>query len=746
MRESGKMGAMAELTIQQAFALAVQQHKAGRWHEAEQLLGQISQQQPGHAQVLRLQGAIAHQLGRDQDALNLIRRAIAITPTYAEAHYELSTVLVALGQFDEAVAACRQAISLRANYADAFNNLGVALKNQGRFEEAITAYQQAISIAPTFPEAHSNLGNALRDLGRMDEAIAAFRQAIAIKPDYALAHNNLGVALRDKGQFAEAIAAYRQAIALHPGFPQAHTNLGNVLRETGQLEEAIASHLRALAIDPNFSDAYNNLGIALKDKGPLDEAIAAFRKAVALKTSHAEAYNNLGNALKETGSLDEAIAAFRSAIAVKPSFSEAHSNLIYTLHFHPGYDVQAIAEEHRRWNRQHAAPIQQVHRQNFFANDRGSERRLRIGYVSPDFRSHVVGRFFMPLLEHHDRGGFEIFCYSNVHAPDAMTDRIRSRADAWRDIVGVSDAAAAEQIREDKIDVLVDLAMHTARNRLLVFAHKPAPVQVTYLAYCSSSGLDAMDYRLTDPHLDPLAPRGADPAGGQEDFYSEQSIRLPEVYWCYDPGSATPDVAALPALNAGYVTFGCLNSFAKASAPALATWIQILRESPSSRFLLHARQGEHRRRTLELFKREGIDPGRLTFVDYLQGHDYLRQYHQIDIALDPFPYAGGTTTCDALWMGVPIVTLRGQTAVGRAGVTLLASVGLNDLVATTREQHVRRAVELANDLPRLAEMRAGLRDRMRRSPLMDAPRFARNVETAYRQMWRRWCGMPRSNS
>ncbi len=425
---------MAQLTIQQAFDLALRHHQAGRLQDAEPIYREILARQPGHADALHLLGVIAYQVGRLDTAVELMRQAIALKPRLPEAYNNLGAALKDTGQLDEAIAACRQAIALRPNYADAHSNLGNALKDKGQLNEAIAAYRRAIALQPNYPEAHNNLGNALRDKGQLDGAIAAHRRAIGLRANYPDAHYNLGNALTDKGQLDEAIAAYRQAIALKPNDPRAHNNLGNALREKGQLDEAIAAYRQALALKPNYPEAHNNLGIALKD----------------------------------TGRLDEAIAAFRQAITLKPNFAEAYNNLVYTMHFHPAYDAQSVAEEHRRWNLQHAAPLKKHWQPH--ANDRSPERRLRIGYVSPDFRNHVVGRFLLPLWEQHDHRNFEIFGYAQVPAPDAITQRLRACTDSWRNIVGRSDGEVAELIRQDRIDLLVDLSLHMAGNRLLVFA------------------------------------------------------------------------------------------------------------------------------------------------------------------------------------------------------------------------------------------------------------------------------------
>ena len=355
----------------------------------------------------------------------------------------------------------------------------------------------------------------------------------------------------------------------------------------------MASYRRALELKPDFAEAHNNLGGAFKEQGRLEEADACFRRALELKPDYVEAHSNLGSVFKDQGRLEEAIACYRRALELKPDFAEVHSNLVYAQMFCSGYDSRTLYEEHCRWNQQHAEPLAKFIQPHL--NDRDPDRRLRVGYVSPDFRHHPVGRFLLPLLESHDRGRFEIFCYASVSVPDTMTDRCHAHADVWRDMLGSSDQQLADTIRQDRIDILVDLTMHMGKSRLLVFARKPAPVQVTYLAYCGTTGLSTMHYRLTDPYLDP--------PGQDEQFYSEQSIRLPDTYWCYQQAIETPPVCALPAREAGHVSFGSLNNFCKVTAPTLAAWSRLLHAVPGSRLLLHARSGSHRDRVRDVAER-----------------------------------------------------------------------------------------------------------------------------------------------
>jgi predicted O-linked N-acetylglucosamine transferase (SPINDLY family) len=399
------------------------------------------------------------------------------------------------------------------------------------------------------------------------------------------------------------------------------------------------------------------------------------------------------------------------------------------VQFHPDYDAARILAEHRQWAGKFAAPLaQEIARHQ---NDRTPDRRLRIGYVSPDLRLHPVGRFLLPLLAQHNHKAFEIVAYSSVRRSDAITDRLRSYVDVWENITGLTDAEAAAKIRADRIDVLVDLSLHMAQNRMLLFARKPAPVQATWLGYVGTTGLSTMDYRLSDPHLDP-------PGQGDES-YVEKTLRLPHSFWCYQAPDASPDVNELPALSNGCVTFGCLNNFCKVTAPTLELWASLLRQVPGSRLVIHANAGSHQEIVRQRFVSAGVEGSRIRFVASQRMEDYFAQYGQLDLALDPFPYGGGTTTCDALWMGVPVVTLAGRTAVGRAGVSLLSNLGLPELIAQTPEQYLSIARNLAADLPRLAQLRRQLRPMMQASVLMDAPRFAAEMEAAYRQMWIAWC-------
>jgi len=716
-------------SVPQALYSAWQHFQAGRLQQAEQLCLQVLEVDPDAIDALNLLAVIAGRTGRDSRAIDYLQAVLRLKPALAAAHYNLGTVLVSQRKLPEAVASFQEAVRLQPDFADAHSDLGTALLNLGRPAEAVASFQEAVRLQPDFADAHSNLGISLLNLGRPAAAVGSFQEAMRLKPDSADLPYNMGIALGRQGRLEEAAVNYRHALRLKPDHAKAYHNLGVTLTQQGKFADAAASLEQALRLKPDHAIAHHSLGIVFRAQGRLDDAIAAFRTSLQLKPDFAEAQGNLGNVLQDQGRHDDAITAYRTALQLKPDAADMHSHLIFLLLYHPGYDAEAIYSECRRWNQQHAEPLQsgiQPH-----SNHRDPERRLRIGYVSPDFRDHVLSLFTVPLLSHHDHRQCEIFCYANVLRADALTERLRGHADVWRRTVGLSDQQVADLVRSDQIDILVDLTMHMDNNRLLVFARKPAPIQVAWLAYPGTTGLSTMDYRLTDPYLDP--------PGVFDAFYSEESIRLPDTFWCYDPLTDEPPVNALPALENGFITFGCLNNFRKVNDGCLARWAQVLQAVPQSRLLLLAPRGQQREYVLARLEQEGIVAPRLEFANQQPRLEYFKLYQRIDLGLDPLPFNGGTTTLDAFWMGVPTLTLVGQTVVGRAGWSQVCNLGLKELAAETPEQYVALAARLAGDLSRLQELRGTLRQRMLRSPLMDGERFARNMEQAYRQMWHRWC-------
>jgi predicted O-linked N-acetylglucosamine transferase (SPINDLY family) len=699
------------MELEQTMNRAADHLRAGRLADAEPLLRQVLARTPHHAGALHLLGCVAFQLRRPAEAVDLIRRAIALDPAQAIFHTNLGLALLVMGRKDDAIQAFRQSVKLWPEHPDANNELGNVLCDVGQFDEAIDCYQRAVAARPGDASSLFNLGTGW------------LRKALAAPPDQdpSIAPG----AQRRADDLQEAVQCFQRALALRPDHADSANNLGNALQALGRTDEATAAWQRASAAAPH-PIAFLNLGRALCDQDRLEEALVAMQTSFRLRPDQPELCNNLGTLFRNTAQAEEAIAWFDRAIALQPRHVMAHSNRLYTLYYHPDYDPQRILLEHRKWNDQIARPLLSDAGHPI---DRSPGRRLRIGYVSPNFWGHCQALFTAPLFSRHDHRQFEIFCYSDVKSPDPFTARVRDWADVWRSTVAMSDEQLAELIRRDRIDILVDLTLHMAQNRMLLFARKPAPVQVTWLGYPGTTGLDTMDYRLTDPYLDP--------PGETDAFYTEKSVRLPHTFWCMDPealgASEMPGINPLPALQAGHVTFGCLNNFCKVNQPLLELWSRVLDAVPGSRMVLLAPPGSRRQwvsRTLG---------DRVDFVSRDSRRNYLQFYHRIDLGLDTLPYNGHTTSIDSLWMGVPVVTLVGRTVVGRAGFSQLSNVGLSELAATTAERFVELAANVAADLPRLTELRRTLRDRTRSSPLMDGERFARDIESAYRQMWLTWC-------
>ena len=711
----------AAVSIAAEIRTAIAHHQAGRLSEAQTVYRRVLEAEPNNPDALHLQGLIAHQSARHEAAVELIGKAIATNPLNAAYHSNLGSAYAALKRFEEAIACYRKALSIEPRHAESHNNLGVMLRSQNKIDEAAACYHKALALRPNYAEAHHNLGNLYRDQREPQKAIACYHKALSLRPRYAEAYNGLGNVLRDQRRLDEAVTCYRKSLAVAPRYAEAHNSLGNVLRDQGKLEEAAACYNAALSHNPGYDEVYSNLASVLRRQGKLDEAMACCRKALDIRPEHAEAYNNMGNIWRDRGNRDEAMACYRKALSLKPDLVSVHQALIYTMVQSAEDDGAAVFAECRKFaERFEKGIVQLAHR-----NDLSPGRRLRVGYVSGDFRQHSVAYFIEPVLANHDHRAVEVFCYSNHRRVDHVTERLMGYADQWRSIVDLSDDGAAARIQEDRIDILVDLSGHTNHNRLLVFARKPAPVQVTWIGLPSTTGLSAMDYRLTNEYTDP--------PGEADQYHTETLVRLSTPIG-YRPEADLPAVNALPALGNGHVTFCSFNNPQKISPGVIGVWSRILARLPGSRLLMVC-QESFRRQFREQFLAGGIGAERLEFVDRLPVREYLALHNRADIALDTFPYNGGTTTRNSLWMGVPVVTLAGKVAVARSGMGKLSVVGLEDFVAHTEEDYVGIALRWARDVEGLARVRRELRARMEAAPFSNT----QEVEAAYRQMWRTWC-------
>lgn len=497
----------------------------------------------------------------------------------------------------------------------------------------------------------------------------------------------------------------------------------------GRTNEAISAFQKALALDPGSARAHAGHGAVYARLNHFEKAAACYWQAVHFRPDYPAVWNALGTVNLQLGLVETAIDCIRMAVRQAPSRPDYHATLLYALHYEPSASAESIAAHHHEFNRVHgASPPCEPH-----SNTPVPDRPLRIGYVSPDFHYHPVPSFFEPLARAHDQTRFPLTFYSSTRKPDAVTDRLRPIPANWREVAFIDDAALAAMIRADSIDILVDLSGHTSITRVGAFTLRPAPVQVTYLGYPNSTGLTAIDYRFTD--------KWADPPGAADSYCTEELIRLPHGFLCYQPPENSPDVGPPPCLTAGRVTFGGFCKPSKWSDAAVAVWAAILNRVPESRLLLHHAviSPAVLPRLFAAFLRHGIAPHRLELVGYLPEWQHLNLYNQIDIALDPFPYAGTTQTCEALWMGLPVVSLAGNTHASRVGVSLLNQSGLPGLIAESHEAYVELAAGLAADPARLSTLRSAARESLGSSALLDASGFAASVESAFRSMWLRWC-------
>lgn len=607
---------------------------------------------------------------------------------------------------------------------DALHRRGLMEARRQNFAAAAELIAAAIQANPHSAAAHCNLGNVLRGLGRREDALASYDRALALDPRHAEAFNNRGAALHELKRDAEALESYDRALALNPDYAEALHNRGNVLRDMKRHEDALASYERALALKPDYPKALFACGNALHELGRDEDALACFERALASKPDYAEVHYNWGRVLETQSRVDEALVCYRKAVAMNPADPTFHQGLIFaTMRASADYsEVLALCTRFAAQFEQHVTRL--THH-----NLPEPDRKLKVGYVSGDFWLHALAYYLEPVLASHDRREVEVFCYSNHDQVDDMTRKIMRSADHWRSIAMLPDDEAAALVQQDGIDILVDLSGHTAHNRLLMFARKPAPVQVTWVGLPCTTGLATMDYRFTSWHLDPV--------GMTEHWNTEKLVRLSTIN--FQPTADLPPIGELPSRLTGSVTFASFNHPNKITPAMCALWSRILHEVPNSRLLLHSTT--HSRQVFERrFLARGIGAERLLFFNPLPLAEYLEGHNKVDIGLDPFPYNGGTTTKNALWMGVPTVSLAGPTTASRVGLALMTAVGLEAFVAKTEEDYVQIAVRWAGDADGLSGIRRTLRQRLRDAPATDAQARTRELEAAYRGVWRTWCG------
>lgn len=784
-------------SLAETFQRGFRHHQAGQLQQAEALYRQVLAVNPGHADSLHLLGVIARQIGQPAQAIDYIDKAIRIQPKAAayhtsrgnvlkdlgrpkdaevsyrqalrlqrefpEALANLGGLLVELGRFEEAEAVCRKAVRVRPDYA-ARTNLGLALAGLGRFEDAAACHREAIHLRPDAADAHNNLGRALDQLDRRVDAEASFREALRLRPDLADAHNNLGGVYRKMHRLASAAACFEIAVRLRPEFAEAHINLADTLHLLGRSADAEAHGRDAVRLSPSSADAHNCLGLALSGLGRHAEAEACYREALRLRPEFAGAHSNLGNALKELGRMADAEASFRAAMQIDPHHPEAPKGLAIVLlaqrkfieaseHLEkafadvissatgwrvllgsflyvPDLSLEERFEKHLAFGREMAkqAAAQPLPPPT---NERTPGRRLRVGWLSSDFHRHPVARNLGILFRNRNRVAFETYCYADVKQSDEMTEAFRQNSDAWRSITGLEDAAVAEMIRADQIDIMIYLAGHFDDNRPQVAAWRPAPVQISMFD-TATTGIAEMDYLVADRILAPPH---------RPEKFTERVLRLPSCY-VHEPPRGGPTPAAPPCLAGTGVTFASFHNPAKLHPKVFALWGDILRRLPDAQLRFQYRESFADKTLQDAVCRDLGDDvaSRVAFGVFTRSiGDHLELYNQVDISLDPFPFNGSTATFEALWMGVPIVTLLGDTIVSRWTASMLSKVDLDDLIATSREEYVEIAIRLASDHTWLSELRQTLRERLTHSAICDGPGAARHFERSLRAVWRRWC-------
>jgi predicted O-linked N-acetylglucosamine transferase (SPINDLY family) len=727
-KPAAKSSAHRDASPQEISALMVLFNQ-GRYKEMEIAARDLTLRFPRHGIGWKALGAALEEQGRNAEALLPLQKATELLQGDAGTHNNLGNLLKEQGRLPEAEANYRQALKIKPDYTEACYNLGILLKEKESFPEAEAMFRRALKGRPDFAEAHNNLGFIFKEQGNLREAEACYRRAVGIKPTYAEAYYNLGVIFNGEGHLAEAEACYRRALEGRPGFAEAHFNLGVILMEQDCYAEAEACYRRAIAIKPDYFEAHTNLGIMLKEQGQLVGAETSYRRALEIKPDFAEAHNNLGDILKEQGRFPEAETSLLKALEIKPDYVLAQDNLLFALNFTASHSPQYCLEQAFQYGK----TVEKKVGERFSSWQCATQpERLRVGLVSGDLREHSVSHFLESLLNQLDPVRVELFAYPTHNKVDELTARIKPYFNAWKPLAGLGDEAASRLIHADGVHILFDLSGHTALNRLPVFAWKPAPVQVSWLGFLGTTGLAEMDYVLGDPLAIPPE---------DEENFSEDVWRMPESFLCFTPPTPHVTIAPLPAIATGHVTFGSFNNLSKMGDAVVALWANVLKAAPHSRLFLKAMQlngSRMRETTLQRFAAHGITANRLELEEGSPRAEMLEDYNRVDIALDPFPYSGCTTSVEALWMGVPVLTLRGDKFISRTTESIVHNAGLPGWIAADHDSYVAKAVAYATDLEGLATLRIGLRQQVLASPLFDAPRFARNFEAALLGMWQRY--------
>ncbi|HEX7510283.1 MAG TPA: tetratricopeptide repeat protein [Chitinivibrionales bacterium] len=709
---------------------AVELHRQGDAPGAEALYRAILAADPRSADGLHLMGLLLRQRGSKAEAVDYLINACAARPSNARFLIDCADALDEYTYYEDAAAFYSLALRCEPENARIWFALGCAHQRAGNADAALNAMRKAVDCKPDYFDALCNCAELLRQRKDFSQALSCLQRALALKPDFAGGHNAIGLlheAMRDDDK---ALEHYQRAVHIDGSFAEAHNNIGTLLSARGDFLAAIASYKRALAVKPDFFEATYNIANSFRQLHDLDEAIDYFAVAVRLKPQSAPALSNFGEALMAAGRAREARHYFKAAAALPGEHrAAAYSNLLLCKNYDPELSVSQIYVAHMRYAA--IAPASAGRRE--YRSSIDPHRKLRLGYVSADFCNHPVARFIEPVLSHHDRENFDVFCYANQARSDAVTRRLQSMPLSWRGIVDSSDDHVENMIHDDGIDILIDLAGHTAANRLPLFAKKPSPIQISYCGYPNTTGLTAIDYYLTDEYLD---------TRDDESLFTERLIRIPDCFCCYMPQPMAEPLTASPCARNGYITFGSLHPIIRLNDAVLDLWSAVLRAIPSARLRIirDTLTGRVGQRIADAFISRGIDMQRIDVEHTLPRQGHLALFNEIDIALDTFPWSGHTGACEALWMGVPVITLYGNRHAGRMAATILHASGLHDWIGFSPEEYLEIAQAASENIDQLKFLRQTLRRRMSASIVGDAPAFTRKLEAVYRTVWMQWCG------
>ncbi|BBE49946.1 TPR repeat-containing protein YrrB [Ferriphaselus amnicola] len=712
------------------FQLAVRSFERGQLDQAATEFRKILEVKKTHADAIHYLGLIDYQQGKTDSGIALLVRSLTLDPENASFLSNLGAAYNETGRFKEAIPVLRKAIHRNPEYANAHSNLGMALQHAGEFDSAISSYRRAIALTPNHANALYNLGVLLFSQDQFSEAIITLLKVVELVPQHADCIFHLGLLSDKMGDPSNAIDLISHAISLASNQPIYHLNLALIYDKKGMPERTIEHMKLAAALPiPHTATILGEIGLLYAKLGRFSEALSYAKEALTLNSELLSGHLALGLTNYATGHEEEAIAHYQIATKLAPNNATIQSDLLFFLLRSRKIDDQALFNAHLEFARTFEQPLKKLWKKQ--SNSTSSDRKLKIGYVSADFCDHSVAMFIRPILAHHDRHDFTVYCYYNHTRQDAVSQELKSYADHWRPCLQLSDDELFAQIQRDEIDILIDLSGHTALNRLLVFARKPAPIQITWLGYAGTTGLSSMDYRFTDQYLDP--------PGMTDQFHSEQLIRLSASY-TFGLHFQPPEVTPLPALSGQAFTFSCLNAHSKISDENIALWAEILKRTPGSRIMFGNSEEEAvQHRLINTFASYGIDASRLILKPRVTTYDFLALHQSIDVALDPFPYNGGTTTVLATLMGVPVITLSGSRTVSRCGAGIMGAVGLSDWVATSPDQYVSIAIKYFHDLEALSRIRQSLRDRWHQSSVGNPAAYTQEIESTYRQLWSHWC-------